>query len=251
MTLLDLCEPYFQYLCLLNRSASAGSQPDYFQVRDRIKDLVLSELPRAAEQDNRLSRLYAGPVQDALVYMADYVISAGTLSFARQWSDQRLANELHKMAGDEAFFDLVEKDLGDPSEDAMERLSVYYVCLGLGFAGMYQGDEAGLSKVVSRVAARINTRYLRAEKQLCPQAYSAVDMSNLTKRPARTVLFIVVLLVGSMVALFVSNIVLFRMASADLTQALETINALNTTALSLSGSPGTVVPSSTTGGPQK
>jgi cytochrome bd-type quinol oxidase subunit 1 len=42
-----------------------------------------------------------------------------------------------QLAGDEKFFDLLEETLNDSSEDASERLAVYYTCLGLGFMGMY------------------------------------------------------------------------------------------------------------------
>lgn len=247
MTLLELCEPYFQYLCQLNRSTRAGAEPDYAKVRNRIKELLLTELPNAAGNDHQLRQLYNGPVQDALVYLADYLITSGTYSFKGQWEANRLAAELRKNAGDDAFFDLVDVDLKTHSADGIERLSIYYVCLALGFAGRYQEHEADLAKYMKDIAAQIGDKHLRAEKQLCPQAYQGIDQSNLTKRPARVVLFIVVLLIGGVLSLFIANVALFRWASDDLNDALTVINKHPITAVT-SAAPTSTSAVTTSGG---
>ena len=39
------------------------------------------------------------------------------------------------------FFDLLDETLNDPSDEATERLKIFYTCLGLGFSGWYAGQS--------------------------------------------------------------------------------------------------------------
>src|SRR6266496_4851355 len=162
MTLLELTEPIFQYVCRLNRLArkSVGTSTgetafltkgpgsglgaavaprlaslDYAVVRSEVKAMFEDYLQKSSS-DIRLS-VQAKKVELPLLFFIDSMISDSALPFAAQWNQNRLAYERNELAGDEKFFDLLDETLKDSSEDAAERLAVFYVCIGLGFTGIY------------------------------------------------------------------------------------------------------------------
>ena len=158
MNLLELTEPIFQYVCRLNRLArksgggktgetsfiakSPGQTPtaprvaslEYAVVRSEVKAMFEDFLTRS-NSDMRLN-VQARKVELPLLFFVDSMISDSALPFAAQWNQNRLAYERNELAGDEKFFDLLEETMKDSSEDASERLAVFYNCVGLGFSGI-------------------------------------------------------------------------------------------------------------------
>ncbi len=136
MTLLELTEPLFQYVCRLNRVArKSGIAPtgettfltkgstlprgvslDYGVVRNEIK-AIFEDLRQKSAKDFRLSSQF-NKIELALIFFVDALISESALRFAAQWNQNRLGYERNELAGDEKFFDLLEEDLKDPSEEA-------------------------------------------------------------------------------------------------------------------------------------
>ena len=57
--------------------------------------------------------------------------------------------------GDEKFFDLARETLKENGEDAAERLAVFYICIGLGFTGIYFKQPEFLRKTMLSIAPRI------------------------------------------------------------------------------------------------
>jgi len=159
MTLLQLTEPLFQYICRLNRIARRGAAPkpggetttfgdtafitrpppgapagpqaaaasarvmnlDYSVARSEIKALF-EDMMSKATSDSRLSQ-QARKMELPLIFFVDSMISESNLPFAGQWNQNRLAYDRQELAGDEKFFDLLDETLKDSSEDAVERLS--------------------------------------------------------------------------------------------------------------------------------
>src|SRR2546430_894078 len=147
MTLLELTEPIFQYICRLNRAArkaggpaasggantsfftkpgssaaSAQARPmslDYAVVRAEIKAL-LDDFLQKSGSDGRLSS-QAKKMELPLLFFIDSMIAESTLPFAAQWNQNRLAYDRNELAGDEKFFDLLEETARDSSDEASER----------------------------------------------------------------------------------------------------------------------------------
>src|SRR5881396_2656096 len=142
MTVLELCEPVFEYICRLNRMARSSASADYGIVRAELKAML----------------------------------AESRLKFAGQWHQNRLAYERKELAGDEKFFDLLEESMQDNSEEAAERLAFYYTCIGLGFTGMYSGQPEYLRKTMMTIAPRIRHRVDSDQTaRICPEAYTGVD----------------------------------------------------------------------------
>jgi type VI protein secretion system component VasF len=246
MTLLELTEPIFQYACRLNRLArksggaasadtsfvSRGSGPaqpaprlaslDYAVVRSEVKAMV-EDLLAKSNSDIRLN-LQAKKMELPLLFFIDSMISDSALPFAAQWNQNRLAYERNELAGDEKFFDLLEETLKDSSEDASERLAVFYNCIGLGFSGIYFRQPEYLRKTMLTIAPRI--RHLVEADQtakICPDAYEGIDSRNLVQPPSSRMVFVGMLFLCFILAVLITYVFLYRAASKSLSTSIDRI----------------------------
>lgn len=220
MTLLETCEPVFQYACRLNRGVRKGVIAPAHQVRTEIKDLLEDTRLKAAAEP-AVAEQFA-KVEIILLYFLDAIVRNSRLPYASQWAD--LAAERGQSAGDEDFFDQLDATLADNSESAAQRLTVFYTCMGLGFAGWYRGQPDHLRRKMSEIASRIRAG-LDAERaaRVCPEAYDNVNTADLVQPPARKLVGIGIVLAGLAVTVFIANIVLYRERRSDLVRALDAI----------------------------
>lgn len=245
MNLLELTEPIFQYVCRLNRlarksgGASAGDTAfigkgpgapaaprvaslDYAVVRSEVK-AMFEDLIQKSNSDVRLN-MQAKKMELPLLFFVDSMISESSLPFAAQWNQNRLAYERNELAGDEKFFDLLEETMKDSSEDASERLAVYYNCIGLGFSGIYFRQPEYLRKTMLTIAPRI--RHLVEADQtakICPDAYEGIDTRNLVQPPSSKMAFVGILFLCFILAVGITYVFLYRAASRSLSTSLDHI----------------------------
>jgi len=192
MKLLELYENLFQYICRLNRAAKAQAQPEYVRVRSEIKDL-LGEVNRDAAADVRLLN-QVQRLELCLIFFVDNLICTSRLRLAAQWAENRLAKERNELAGDERFFDFLDQDLKDTSEEAVERLAVYYACLGLGFTGMYQGQADQIRRYMEQIFPRIRQWVDNDPRtKISEEAYKFTDTRVLTEPPSNKIILVAVI----------------------------------------------------------
>jgi type VI protein secretion system component VasF len=252
MTLLELTEPIFQYICRLNRIARRGSAPrtgetnfltkaaaaapsptaaaargaalDDVVARSEIKALVEDMMSKAAT-DLRLSQ-QARKIELPLIFFIDSMISESALSFAAQWNQNRMAYERQELAGDEKFFDLLDETLKESGEDAAERLAVFYVCIGLGFTGIYFKQPEFLRKTMLSIAPRI--RHLVENDQtarICPESYQGVDTRNLVQPPGSRMVLLGLVFACFTLAVLISYVVMYQQSSKNLNNSIEEVLA--------------------------
>jgi type VI protein secretion system component VasF len=241
MTLLDLAEPVFQYVCRLNRmgrkagaiakgetvmftrtSGIGSSALDYSVVRSEIKAL-LDDFLQKGNADIRLAA-QVKKVELPLIFFIDSVISESTLPFAGQWNQNRFAYDRNELAGDEKFFDLLEETLRDPGEDASERLGFFYVCIGLGFTGIYFKQPEYVRKTMLTIAPRI--RHLMdtdLSARMCPEAYEKIDTRNLVQPPGTRLIFVGILFICFTFAAVLSYFWMYREASNNLSESISAV----------------------------
>jgi hypothetical protein len=219
-TLLDLCEPTFQYICRLNRSARKGGNYELSQVQAEIKGMLAEARGKAVSEN------LAEPWEKTelvMMFFCDFMIKESALPWAREWRE--LAFERQEMAGDEKFFDLLEETLKDKSPSAVGRLAVFYVCIGLGFTGWYTGQPEYLRRKMKEIAARLQAGGGFAEAQrICPDAYEKVDTRDLIEPPGTKLIGIGIALVGLIVVLFFAYGFLYHDSADRLKKALDTVN---------------------------
>ena len=219
MTLLELCEPVFQYMCRLNRSARKGGNYELSQVQSEIKGF-LAEARSKAVGENLADQFEK--IELPVMFFCDFMIKESALSWAREWKE--LAFERHEMAGDEKFFDLLEETLKDKSPGANERLTVFYTCIGLGFSGWYTGQPEYLRRKMKEIAARLQAGGHFADAQrICADAYEKVDTRDLIEPPGTQLVGIGIALVGLIIVLFFAYGFLYRDSAKKLNDALKKV----------------------------
>jgi type IV/VI secretion system ImpK/VasF family protein len=224
-SLTELCEPLFQYVCMLNRIArNPGGESMAFEPLRKLIAEMFEQMEKEAEPDYRLKAQFA-QVKMPLIFFVDSMIAESKLSLAPQWHKNRLAYDYSELAGDEKFFDLLDETLKQTGEETDERLAIFYTCLGLGFTGWYAGQPEYLRKKMLDVARRIPRELIDTQHnaKICPEAYQFLDTRNLVEPPGLKLATMGILFGGFLLIVMVVNLYLFRTASTGLSESLRTI----------------------------
>ena len=222
MTLLELCEPLFLYICRLNRAARKGGNVAFREARGQI-DGIFADIRAQAASAPGLAAEFT-KVELALIFFVDFMISDGRLPFASEWHENRLAHDRNELAGDEKFFDILEEALLDGGEAAGQRVAVLYTCLGLGFTGWYTGQPEYISSKMMECSARMRGIMDKGElAKVCPEAYEHTDTRDLIEPPGAKLLGIGLALVCLILLLLVASAFLYRHQSKKLEDALTEI----------------------------
>lgn len=222
MKLLETYEDLFQFICRLNRVAKTDAQPDYGRIRSEVRS-ALDDLNRRAATDVQLMN-QVRKLELPIIFFVDNVICTSRLKCAAQWAENRLAKERNELAGDERFFDILEQDLTDPSDDASERLAVYYTCFGLGFLGMYVGQPEKIRQYQEQIYPRLG-RWMDRDpnKKITEEAYQSTDTRVLTEPPSRKIILVAILFVFLSLSVLVVYYGLYAKASYELTDSIDHI----------------------------
>lgn len=221
MTLPEVCEPLFQYICRLSRSARKRVPLDAGQVRAEAK-AVFAQMKAAAASDPVLHEQYER-VEPALLVFLNTMIERSRLPFASSW--KRLGGDGGEdPGGEERFFQLLEQSLAEPGDAANQRLAVFYTCLGLGFTGPHSGRPEELRRTMMTLGGRIRA-FMDADQtaRICPEAYDKVDTRIIYEPPSRGLTGLAIALVVMTFALIVANIVSYRQAQRQLDRSLGEI----------------------------
>lgn len=223
MKLLELCEPLFQYVCRINRSARKGGNPNMSVVREEVRQL-LAEMYQKSLSTPGLREQFE-KVRLPLIYFVDYMMRSSKLGEKAGW--RSLAEEENPpiYTGDESFFDpeLIQT-LAERGEAADERLAVFYTCMGLGFYGYYEHKPQEVRNYMKEIAGRIKHMMDPEDgRKICPEAYEYTNTADLTEPPLRPLTPIVVALVGLIVVLFASNAYLYWSGSKKLSEHVQKV----------------------------
>ena len=225
MRLIDLCEPLFQYICRLNRSARKGGNYELSQVQVDIKAMFADA--RSKSVGENLSEQW-DKIELALMGFVDFMIKESALPWAREWHE--LAFERREMAMDEKFFDLLEETLKDKSPSANDRLAVFYNCMGLGFTGFYTGQPEYLRRKMKEIAARLQAAgHFTESQRICADAYEKVDTRDLIEPPGTKLVGIGIALLGLMIVLFCTYSFLYHDYTTKLAHAVNQITKYSKT----------------------
>jgi type VI protein secretion system component VasF len=222
MTLLELCEPLFKRVCILNRLGRKGVGTSNFEaLRFEIVEMF-NGMAKTAETDPLLKAQWQ-KLEMAMIFFVDSMIAESRLPVAAEWHKKRLAYERKELAGDEKFFDVLDETLADTSDEATERLVILYTCLGLGFTGWYAGQPEYLRGKMLDISARIKPAMdTNPAVRICPEAYEGVDTRDL-QPPASRLVGIAIIFAGLCLIVLTVQIYLFRVASVGLTGSLSAI----------------------------
>jgi type VI protein secretion system component VasF len=220
MTLLELCDPLFHYICRLNRCIRKSGVAEMISVRSEVL-AILRRMHDIAAENVALLALWE-QVELPLVFFADFMIRNSRLPFAPDW--RPLAYDRHILTGDADFFKMLDATLADRTPAATERLAVYYVCMGLGFGGEFKSQPEYLRRKMLECTERVRDSMDRGSAVLlCSEAYEHVDTRVLHERPGRALLGIGIALVGLIVVVFAANFYLYYDAAHELGDAIDKV----------------------------
>jgi len=226
MTLLDIYEELFQKLCDLNRASKSPPEkhPRYDRVRGDLLEL-LEKAQQKAGSDVRLQN-QARALELPMMFFVDNIICGSRLAFKDQWSQNRLAVTLRNdFTGDSSFFDrFLEVDLHDATDDARERLAVYYCCLAVGFTGQYIGEPQKLRQYMDQIYPRLGPYMNRQTgSKLTEEAYKHTNTTVLTEPPSR----MIVMIATGFIFLALTSVLfyygLYQHAAQDVNKAISQI----------------------------
>jgi len=220
MTLLELCEPLFQYVCQLLRLARIGRTMEMNKVRSDITR-IFNDMKKNASISAELVTQYE-KVELPLIFFIDFVIKESKLSFANDWLE--LAREKNELAGDEKFFSLLGIELADPSETAKQRLVIFYTCISLGFTGIYTGQPKEIQRLILQISARISDIMdVDENSYICPEVYESVDSRDFTKPPSKKLGWIGIALTCLIIFCMLLYFFSFWLATGDIEDSYDII----------------------------
>ncbi|CAN5806243.1 hypothetical protein BH11PLA1_BH11PLA1_17770 [soil metagenome] len=226
MALVDLCEPFFQYVCSLNRLGREGGNVSQGEVEAQLETL-LADVKTKAKTNPATAAAWDEKVEWALIAFADFTVRESKLPYAGRW--RGLGPKRGNLVLDEQFFDLLTESLRETGDAAVQRLAVFYTVLGLGFTGMYAGQP---DKISTELRGKMRELYARTGgnvvdgggERICPQAYQNVDTRTL-ELSTGSWLAPLAIVFGVMVAcLLVLNVVLYQQSKRDLAEQVGAIN---------------------------
>lgn len=222
MQLVELCEPAFQFICKLNRIGPKGHL-DFMSVRAETKE-ILAGIAQKAGMDRVQAAVYE-KVRLPLLFFIDSMIVESGIECAVEWDSQRLAYDHNELSGDEAFFDQLDQILDGADPDKTELLSFYFVCLGLGFTGIYFNQPEIIRDYIARMEPHLRG-FLESDlhQRIVPDAYKFTNTANLIAAPAPKIFGILLCFLGVSLAVFIAVFLLYLNASRDLANAVNRID---------------------------
>jgi len=225
LTLVDLCEPLFQYVCMLNRIARnpGGEGLELGPLQTLIKE-IFNDMAQHPEATPALKAQFE-KVHVPLIFFVDSLMAESKLGLAPQWNKHRLAYEFNELAGDEKFFDALDGTLAEKGAEADERLAIFYTCIGLGFQGWYAGQAEYLRKKMLDLGKRIPAQFIDTHHaaRVCPEAYEHLDTRDLVEPPGLKMATMAIAFLGLFLVVMAVNFYLFSTASTGLSESLKTI----------------------------
>lgn len=226
MMLVDACESFFEFVCDQNRIAREGGVKDPATLEAELK-AQLERVRTIAKRDPDLTGIYDEQIEQALVAFADSTIRTSKFAFAPRWSGLGPARGWLNL--DSEFFDrLLPAALAKRGDEAVERLTVFYTILGLGYQGVHGLDppeqrNRTLRELMKQINARLGRTDDEETQYIVPEAYQGVDKRVLHRTSNRLLVALVILLLVMIPGLIIGNIMLYRSAQSELAASLASI----------------------------
>lgn len=224
-TLLEQCEPLFQYhawLHKLGRGGAVGPEvPDERAVRRELMRLFRKLREEASEE------VYDELIERALWAFADGIVSECGLAWARAWDKRGFDPEGTDIANlDQEFWDHLEATVAErESEARLQRLEVFGACLGFGYDGAAEYLNVDVAQQAREIWTEIGDRFEEpGEKRITPQAYSGVNRDRLPWDPKAEVTRYLVVLACMLFVLIGAQVFLFYRAQSALSDSLDAID---------------------------
>ncbi|MFO0983696.1 MAG: DotU family type IV/VI secretion system protein [Planctomycetota bacterium] len=199
LELYDCVARYFLFLVTFRRNAGQVKMEEGW-LRKSLCDLLAEAEARATSNPQLRARL--DKARYALVALADEIVLDSAWEGRDSWTGHLLEEQFFGSAvsGAEFFERLKSVDAADADLN-----EIYFVCIALGFRGMYRSRPEELREVQQSLYLRIPDRVIKKNDQLCAQAYQYTIERDLTKLPTMKALTVGIVLLASIVVLWFTS----------------------------------------------
>ena len=219
MTLLELTEPLFAFVCKLNRIGRKNLSYSGDVACVEITNLFDQMRERATDVPGL--RAQFEEMELALRAFVDVSIQRSNLPFADDW--RPISWDLPEGAAfEDGFFHELEKTLDERGKEARERMAVFYTCLGLGFTS----DRRTLEQIddyQKRLAANVVAPGASAESRISSPDDHRPDTRVLWVKLGMPLSIVAATVLIGLIALYIANVVIYKQGLSDLSKSLNSI----------------------------
>lgn len=180
------CWPVFEFVTNFARQVKHGSAPQPDQVRYEALS-AMRDAEELARDDPTAERLWEDRVKPMMVFLVDYKMINSQWEGPEYWAnnpfetDPQVLNHAQATGGEDFFrdcdeiqreYELAERRERRDRHELGELLSLYFVCLRLGFKGQYHDRPQELADYARRLWSRLPASATTRDKsRMFPDAY--------------------------------------------------------------------------------
>ncbi|MCK4658661.1 MAG: DotU family type IV/VI secretion system protein [Phycisphaerae bacterium] len=179
------CWPVFEFLTNFVRQVKHGTLPSPEQARYEALT-ALRDAEDLTREDPAAEKLWHERVKAMMVYLLDYKMINMDWEGRDYWFDRPFETDPHvldhaqALGGDDFFrdcdevqreYELAERRDRRDKDELAELLSLYFVCLRLGFKGGYHDRPQELADYTRRLYTRLPAFAATRAKEMFPDAY--------------------------------------------------------------------------------
>ncbi len=222
ISLLEACEPIFQYISFLNRTSKVNQNFSLKKVYANVQEIFI-KIKKELNTDEKLWRQFSR-IELPLLFFVDDMIVHSNLSLAEEWDYNRISFSKNELVGDQKFFLILDEILNEFTIDSDECLKCFYTCLGLGFVGIYKDDPVTLDMYMRKILRRIpSLKNSELTANISNGPLNKIDDRNLIKLVWITGKKVWVLLVLMLIIWVGCNFLSFFLVTYNMNHYLSTI----------------------------
>jgi len=185
LRLTEVCWPVFDCLLNLGRQAKYDTMPPPDQVRYEVLN-ALRDAEDIARRDPVAERIWEDRLKPMMVYLIDYKMLHSEWEGRDYWFDSRfetdpeILNHIEALGGEKFFedcdevqrdYELAERRDRRDKDELADLLSLYFICLRLGFKGQYHDRPQELADYTRRLFTRLPAYATTRSKEMFPETY--------------------------------------------------------------------------------
>jgi type IV/VI secretion system ImpK/VasF family protein len=183
--LTEACWPVFEFVTHFVRQVKYGSVPSAEQVRYEALT-ALRDAEDLARNDPVAERAWHDRIKSIMVYLIDYKMINTEWEGRLYWldnpfeTDPTILDHPQALGGEEFFttcddlqreYELADRRDRRDKDELAEQLSIYFICLGLGFKGQFHDRPQELADYTRRLFTRLPAYAGTRAKMMFQDAY--------------------------------------------------------------------------------
>lgn len=183
--LVEACWPVLEFVTNFTRHVKRSATPQPEQLRYEALS-ALRDSEDLARDDPLSERAWHDRVKALLVYLLDYKMINAEWEGRLYWldnpfeTDPSVLDHAQALGGEDFFstcdelqreYELAERRERRDKEELAEQLSIYFICLRLGFKGQFHDRPQELADYTRRLFTRLPAYATTRAKEMFPEAY--------------------------------------------------------------------------------